>query len=816
MTVSNAEHVQTGQRRSWPALACVLVLALTLRLIRLGTFSYWHDEVHNLIASEDLYALVVHGNLISNHPPLPYILVAFWRAIGLGGSEWTMRLLPVMFGVGGIAAVYALGRRLFGERAGIFAAFLLAVSPLHLHHSQDLKEYIYLPFVAALMVLWLYRAMDSNRMRDWLVYGVLAGLACYTEIFVGPLLIAINLWAIFLLRSKPGLWRGWLAGNALAVLLFLPWLGIMYQRAVATMVKAENWWVPPPSLAGAGFYFKAVAFGYSGVKPWFKIAFFLYIVLVAAGFVRAFRINRRGALLLATWAAVPVGIVYGISLITESIFLIRAMLPYAIALYILAGVGLAHLRPRWVQAGMFAFVCVVAGVGLFHEYQRDYPPIDFPHRPGTHPPRDYSGAAKYILAHWQDGDIVVHCADATWLPFYWYGFRGMPQYFAGVGGRFIAEIKMGNPRNTTDPLLDNYWPQEPQRIVPGAKRVWFVFGEWERKYLVGNATDAYRWMDAHFTEVENHPFRGLDVLLYMPPESVTPFARDEDDGVSARVSTKLFGTYNKVKLDNAIVPRSIEQRKGNLVLRWVEPSPTVPAGPNFSQTQSTKAVAFSVRNATARAISAKAAFLASDAIVDAPSLLEQTPEDEVWRVWAQYNPSPPPPCYDTPTATAHLASPGSATLAGTVTIPPGVYDVYMYVLGVPGDIGHSRARLAVTLGQTPVYEASTPVSADPWSWGWRKGNTVAGGESRPLQITAECLDGAAPAYADISALAFVGRRGNGESARLTPLAWPGDLTIGPDETQVFTCSVDEQIPRCDVWVYEGGEDGQAYHILRID
>jgi len=335
-------------------------------------------------------------------------------------------------------------------------------------------------------------------------------------------------------------------------------------------------------------------------------------------------------------------------------------------------------------------------------------------------------------------------------------------------------------------------------------------------YLVGNPTDAYRWMDAHFTEVENHLFRELDVLLYMPAESVTPFARDEDDGVSARVSTKLFGTYHKVRLDNALVPRSIEQRKGNLVLRWVEPSPTVPAGPNFSQTQNTKAVAFSVRNVTARAISAKIAFLASDAIVDAPSLLEQTPEDEVWRVWAQYNPSPPPPNYDTPTAAAHLASPGSASLVGTVTIPPGVYDVYMYVLGVPGDIGHRRARLNVTLGQTPVYETSTQVSAEPWSWGWRKGNTVAGGAPQPLQITAECLDGAAPAYADLSALAFVGRRGNGESATLTPLAWPGDLTIGPDDTQVFTCSVDEQIPRCDVWVYEGGEDGQAYHILRIN
>src|ERR1051325_11086307 len=87
------------------AIALVLLLALALRLIRLGTFPYWHDEVHNLIASEDLRGLILHGNLISNHPPLPYILVAFWRAIGLGGSERSMRLLPVTFGVAAVAAV---------------------------------------------------------------------------------------------------------------------------------------------------------------------------------------------------------------------------------------------------------------------------------------------------------------------------------------------------------------------------------------------------------------------------------------------------------------------------------------------------------------------------------------------------------------------------------------------------------------------------------------------------------------------------------------------------------------------------------------
>jgi predicted membrane-bound mannosyltransferase len=87
----------TSRRPNW-VLVGVLALALGLRLIRLGTLPYWHDEVHNLVASEDLYGLLVHGKLVSNHPPLPYLLVAAWRALGMDRSEWTMRLLPVSAG----------------------------------------------------------------------------------------------------------------------------------------------------------------------------------------------------------------------------------------------------------------------------------------------------------------------------------------------------------------------------------------------------------------------------------------------------------------------------------------------------------------------------------------------------------------------------------------------------------------------------------------------------------------------------------------------------------------------------------------------
>ncbi|MDZ4860097.1 MAG: glycosyltransferase family 39 protein [Candidatus Hydrogenedentes bacterium] len=793
-------------------LGAVLVLAFALRLIRLGTFSYWHDEVHNLIASEDVYALVVHGNLISNHPPLPYLLVALWRALGFGASEWSMRLLPVAFGVGAVGAMFVLGRRLFGTRAGLFAAFLLAIAPLHVYHSQDLKEYIYLPCVAIVMVHWFYRAVESNRTRDWMVYGVLAGLACYTEIFVGPLLVAINFWAFPLLRSKPGMWRRWLAGNALGALLFLPWFSIMLRKAVGTMVKAENWWVQPPSPAGVGFYFKAVAFGYTAPEFWFKIAFVVYLVLVVLGAAAAWGANRRAAALVLSWAIGPVAIVYVISLTTESIFLIRAMLPYAMALYLLAGVGLARVRPAALNAIASLFVVCVAGAGLYHHYLRDYPALDFPHRPGTHPPRDYAKSAEYILAHWQDGDVAVHCSAATWLPHCWYGFRGMPSYFAGVSGKFIADIEMGNPRNSDVPFMENYWPREPQSITKDAKRVWFIFGEWERKYLTGNATDAYRWMDAHFSEIERHSFLGLEVLLYARPDDAIPVTRDHDNGVVADVTYEgSERAYRKLRIDNTLVPLPDEQRKGSLVVSWAEPGQGAP-DLILSDTDATRLASFRIENTSKSPVDARLHVVPSDMLIDVPSFYESDPADEIWHVFGQHNPDPPPSSYDMSVASAHFESAGMGRLTRRASLSAGDYATRILTLGTPGDQIRRRSGLEIRFGEFVLYASGDTAPPSPWEWNWLHGRDVGGvGLETPLDITATSDGISLPEYADIAALAFTRIRANGVIEYANP--WSAALSLAPRETRQVDVSVDADLRRIDVWVWEHADDGKSYRIF---
>ncbi|MCC6490870.1 MAG: glycosyltransferase family 39 protein [Candidatus Hydrogenedentes bacterium] len=789
-------------------LLAILVLATVLRLIRLGTFPYWHDEVHNLIASEDLYSTVIQGKLISNHPPLPYILAAAWRAIGLGGSEWTMRLLPALAGVLAVWAIFLLGRRLFNARTGLVAALLLAIAPLHVYHSQDLKEYIYLPLVACLIGIFLHRAFETNRLRDWLLYGLMAGVGCYTEIFVGPLLVALNLWAVAQLVSRRDRWRGWLAGNALGALLFLPWLSIMIRKAVGTMIDSETWWVPPPSAAGVFYYFKAIAFGYTAPK-WYPLAVAVFAGAFAWGLVSAIRKNRQSAWLLLCWMVIPVALVYLISLFTESIFLIRAMLPYAMAIYLFVAVGVTSISARAPRAAVLLCLTLCAATGLGYHYLRIFPAMDFPHRPGTHPPRDYAGAARYVLDHWENGDVVAHSAAATWLPFFWYGFRDRPQYFCGVGAKFISDIEKGNPRNTDDPALENYWPQEPQRVTADAHRVWFVFAEWERKYLAGNATDLWHWLDAHFTEVDHRSFLGIELVLYERTTDAPVLLRDRDDGATAM--ERIAGReqpYTKEKLDNALVPSPPDARDGHLTLHFQEEP--------FGRNGSGKATIL-LDNRSRKAVQTRVSCFVSDALIPVASLMETDPADEVWHVYNQHNPEAPPPNFELPVASAHFFAQGSASLQGEISLSAGTYETAIFAMGWPGDRQHARARVRIDMGDSNLLPPMSSSQPDEPLWQWIPGSPLRllTDSVLPIRVVAETLDAPLPNYADLGYIALRRTR-DGRREFFARLAmWPGDVALEPFASESWTVDLEQARPRIDVWVWELGEGGKVYHIFAV-
>lgn len=175
----------------------------------------------------------------NNHPLhsiLARLCFSAWRLVA-PPVEWHMRewVVRLPAWAGGVAAVGMLGvllRRVISTRAGIVAAWLLALHPWHIRYASEARGYsLLIGLIPVVLFIWLH-AIRDGRWRWWLALAAaeLALVYCYPGgVYV---LVVLNIltfgWLIFEARRRGdgiplGRWFGanCFAGMA-AVQLMLP------------------------------------------------------------------------------------------------------------------------------------------------------------------------------------------------------------------------------------------------------------------------------------------------------------------------------------------------------------------------------------------------------------------------------------------------------------------------------------------------------------------------------------------------------------------------------------------------------------------
>ncbi len=164
-------------------------------------------------------------------PGAPLLYAAGFYATG-GAREGTARIVEALLGLAAILVVFLLGRRLGGPAAGLLAAFAMAVYPPFIHSTGELTSespaLLTLP-AAVLAFLW---ASERERLRAWLVPGLLFGLTAMFR----PEYLAVGAAFVVLVAIRVGAPRGWRLGAAGAVLalfaLLVPIVPWMVRNAV--------------------------------------------------------------------------------------------------------------------------------------------------------------------------------------------------------------------------------------------------------------------------------------------------------------------------------------------------------------------------------------------------------------------------------------------------------------------------------------------------------------------------------------------------------------------------------------------------------
>jgi 4-amino-4-deoxy-L-arabinose transferase-like glycosyltransferase len=219
-------------RRTLILLAMIAVVGLGLRAYAVvNPVANPADDSHAYYAlSKALYEEGSYGgpefrDSSDWSPGAPLLYAASFYATG-GAREGTARIVEALLGFAAILVVFLLGERLGGRSVGLLAAFAVAVYPPFIHSTGELMSeppaILTLP-AAVLAFLW---ASERERLRAWLLPGLLFGL---TAMFRPEYLLVGGVFVVFAL-VQIGIARGWrpgLAGAALMVaalaLPIVPW-----------------------------------------------------------------------------------------------------------------------------------------------------------------------------------------------------------------------------------------------------------------------------------------------------------------------------------------------------------------------------------------------------------------------------------------------------------------------------------------------------------------------------------------------------------------------------------------------------------------
>lgn len=408
----------------------LFVVSLIVRLVAANQ-SFWLDEGSSIqLARLPLTHLFTSiGN--DFHPPLFYLLLHYWLPLA-GKSEWLIRLPNLILGAATVPLLYLFVRRLLPKEKKIafLAALLLALNPLHIYYSAELRMYILNGFLSLFSWYFLLGGLKSKGNRDWYYFTAASVLNLYS--FYGAVFNLLAQWLFVLWQHKKKI-KPFAIRNLLIALLFLPWLPTFLKQLEGGgyLTQALPGWADlsgslSPKALGliiAKFTFGRISLANKNAYALFVISISLYFLLCS---VLAWLKKENRLFLFWFYGALAAAV--GVSFFTP-------VLGYWRFIFLLpAFVSVIILGLRGLPDGAFYFNLVVVALvflfGLFSfwntpAFQRE----------------DWRGAAKLIST--EDSLTILNFPD-TFAPL---------KFYAPSVYYYPAQERLGKVRSDLDKTL---------------------------------------------------------------------------------------------------------------------------------------------------------------------------------------------------------------------------------------------------------------------------------------------------------------------------------------------------------------------------
>lgn len=206
-----------------PLVGAIVLLAAVLRVWHIGAQSVWIDEYLTLEVATPkpgypLWQLLRHNI----HGPLHTFAIYLFSLVST--QDGWLRLPSAIAGTATVPLLFAWMRPRFGARAACWGALLLAVNPLHVHYSQEIRNYAFVVFFATAAAVAVDRFALAATVRHTIAYAACVAASVLSN-FSATFSFGAQALSYFRRRgwSRASLAR-FAAATVLVMVLISPWI----------------------------------------------------------------------------------------------------------------------------------------------------------------------------------------------------------------------------------------------------------------------------------------------------------------------------------------------------------------------------------------------------------------------------------------------------------------------------------------------------------------------------------------------------------------------------------------------------------------
>ena len=416
-------------------LVAIVFLGAFLRLYKLGNNDIWFDEAISVLSAENVkgvYSLsdekMPYANLASEKwqsqlvyyktldpQPFFYYFLLKHTIDFLGSNAFSLRLLSVFFSILTILVTYKLGTLLSCNKNGIYAAFLVSISPFYIWYAQEARQYSLAVFLVTLGAYFLFQALEKGDNRPWVGFIIASVLLIYTN-YIGFLFLAAD-WPLLCIKKYRKSAKKMVIAHIIIVAFFLPWAHIFWQHLL--FVK-EAFWITRPSFFSIMVTIKNFNIGYNSFRSFFTPSWILFFGLVLGG---GFHLRQKARLFLLTFMCLPILLIFIISQ-QIPIYLDRQLILFSPFYYIIIAAGIAGIRSNVARWAVICLILVFVAPSIGNYFSNYMPVEPYMYHQGAYIKKPFQPAINYIEDNWQKGDTIVYSHVSVKPSFIYYQKNG--------------------------------------------------------------------------------------------------------------------------------------------------------------------------------------------------------------------------------------------------------------------------------------------------------------------------------------------------------------------------------------------------------